>query len=82
MESISKTNCCAAVNNALGAYYYDQSLISEKGAETLNTNFSQGVGSELTARGQLIFAFLQDLNVAILAKFASIDLCKRSSCCA
>lgn len=78
-SSNSKISCCKAINNAIGTFYYEQSLISEAGTITLTTKFQDPV--ELATRGQQIFAFLQALNISILAKFATFQGCKKNECC-
>lgn len=78
-SSNSKISCCEAINNAIGTFYYEQSLISEAGTITLTTNFKDSV--ELPTRGQQIFTFLQALNIAILEKFATFRGCRKNDCC-
>jgi hypothetical protein len=80
MESTRQVSCCEAVNNSIGTYYTNQSLITAAGAVKLAELFA-GDQQQYTARSLVIFSFLEALNVAILAKFASFDLCE-DDCCA
>lgn len=79
MESSSKISCCEAINNAIGTFYYEQSIISDAGAALVDANFPDP--AEAVPRGQQIFGFLQALNIAILAKFATFRGCGKNTCC-
>ena len=82
MDSKRSINCCEATNNAIGEFYENRAKISERRSSEIVENFSCNP-SELPARSGIIFIFLRDLTVAILAKFAALSdpaVCK-SICC-
>lgn len=83
MTSKRLTGCCEAINNSIGIYYENRAKITALRSIELEDKFRY-CPDQLATRSGFVFAFLTDLTVAILAKFASLSdpsLCK-NPCCA